>query len=170
MSQDALDKGDVVDRIVAQWRTERPDLDPAAKEITGRLLRLGAEIGRRNAEAFAPLELTGAQYGVLSALRRAGDPYELNPTELARNQMMTSGGMTPLIDSLERAGLVDRRPNPDDRRSRLVALTPDGLRVIERAMEVHTATEHDCVAGLTKTERKQLTALLRKLSLAIDPG
>ncbi|WP_436794695.1 MarR family winged helix-turn-helix transcriptional regulator [Actinospongicola halichondriae] len=156
-----------MDRIVAQWRRERPDLDPSAKEVTGRLIRLADAIGHRNADVLGPLGLTGAQYGVLSALRRAGEPYELNPTELARNQMMTSGGMTPVIDALERAGLVARRANPDDRRSRLVALTPDGLSRIDEAMEVHAATEHECVAGLTKTDQRKLVELLRKLTLAM---
>ena len=170
MSQDSLVKGDTEDRIVAQWRRERPDLDPSAKEVTGRLLRLADEVSRRNAEVLGPLELTGAQYGVLSALRRAGDPYELNPTELARNQMMTSGGMTPLVDGLERRGLVSRRANPEDRRSRLVVLTPEGRRLIDRAMVEHEAAEHAVVESLTEKERDSLAALLRKLSLAIDPG
>ncbi len=170
MGQASFEQGDVVDRIVAQWRRERPDLDPSAKQVTGRLIRLADEVRRRNAEVLGPLGLTGAQYGVLSALRRAGEPYELNPTELARNQMMTSGGMTPVIDALERTGLVERRPNPDDRRSRLVVLSPDGLVAVNHAMEVHAATEHAFVEGLTKTEHRTLVELLRKLTTATDPG
>jgi len=169
MRQDTFEQGDTVDRIVEQWSRERPDLDPSAKQVTGRVIRLADVIGRRNAEFLEPLGLTGAQYGVLSALRRAGTPYVLNPTELARNQMMTSGGMTPVIDALEKKELVERRPNPDDRRSRLVALTPAGLDLIDRAMEHHVVAERSCVDALTERELSTLTRLLRKVSLAVDP-
>ncbi len=168
MSRDATDREDTVDRIVAQWHEVRPDLDPSGKEITGRLIRLADEIHRRNADVFSPLGLNGAQYGVLAGLRRAGKPYELTPTDLARAQMMTSGGMTPVIDHLESAGLVVRRPNPEDRRGRLVALSPAGLALIDRAMEAHATEEQSCVDGLTKKERGELADLLRRLSLSID--
>lgn len=162
MSQDAIDA------IIDQWRRERPDLDPSAKHITGRLLRLTSLIRARYADAFAPLGLSGGQYGVLAALRRAGDPFELTPSALTRSQLMTSGGMTPVIDGLERRGLVERRPNPDDRRGRLVRLTADGRETIDRAMEVHSAAEHAAVDGLSPDEREQLTALLRRLLVLVE--
>lgn len=101
---------------------------------------------------------------MLSALRRSGDPFELTPTELAHHQMMTSGGMTPLIDSLERAGHIDRPPNPNDRRGRLVRLTPSGHSAIDQAMVVHADVELDLVSGLSQRERNDLVRLLRKLS------
>ena len=74
-------------------------------------------------------------------------PYRLTPTELARH-MMTSGGMTALLDRVERKGFVARSPNPADRRGNLVGLTDDGLRVIDEAMAVHADVEHRLVAGL----------------------
>lgn len=168
MARHPVDRQDTVDRIVAQWHDVRPDLDPSGKEITGRLIRLADVVHRRNADVFTPLGLNGAQYGVLAGLRRSGDPFELTPTDLAKAQMMTSGGMTPVIDKLENAGLVVRRPNPEDRRGRLVALSPAGLALIDRAMEAHAAEEQACVGGLTKKERGELADLLRKLSLSID--
>src|SRR5690349_8822999 len=78
---------DAVDDIVDQWRSERPDLDPSGKEVTGRIVRLAGLFQRRFAEEFAPLGLSEGDYGVLASLRRAGAPYELTPTELARTQM-----------------------------------------------------------------------------------
>lgn len=161
---------DAVDRIVAQWREQRPDLDPSAKQITGRIVRLGDLFRRRMADAFAEFELTGPQYGVLAALRRAGEPYTLTPTELARTQMMTSGGMTPVIDGLEARGLVSRPPNPADRRGRLVALTAEGLARIDRAMEAHVEVEAELVAGLSARDRDGLVDLLRRLDLAVEGG
>src|SRR5688572_33180190 len=105
MGQDALhrdipDAPDAVDEIVAQWHEQRPDLDPSAKEITGRVVRLASIFQQAFADAFAPLGLNESDYGVLAPLRRAGPPYELTPTELARHKMMTSGGMTAAVDQI----------------------------------------------------------------------
>lgn len=176
MCQDSLPEGisggerDAVDGIVEQWRVERPDLDPSGKEITGRVVRLSARFQQAFDEAVAPFGIDGGEFGILSPLRRAGEPHALSPTRLAAHRMITSGGMTSALDRLERKGLVERRPNPDDRRSTLVALTEEGLAVIDRAMEAHAATEQRLVAGLAPHERRDLAALLRRLVLADEDG
>jgi DNA-binding MarR family transcriptional regulator len=161
---------DAVDMIIEQWRRERPDLDPAAKEITGRIVRLASLFHQSYGEAFAAAGLKDGAYGVLVALRRAGAPYELTPTELARHRMMTSGGMTAVIDRLEHQGLVARTPNPNDRRGSLIRLTTAGRRAVDEAMNLHTEAEHGLVQGLSSGERTQLTRLLRKLLISVDTG
>lgn len=171
MCQDTFDKTssrDAVDAIVEQWRSERPDLDPSAKEVAGRIVRLGSLFGQAYAAAFATLGLGDGDYGVLAALRRAGAPHELTPTELARQRMMTSGGMTAALDRLERRGLVARAPNPADRRGTLIGLTAAGRDIVDRAMTLHSETEQRLVGGLDAREREQLAGLLRKLLLATD--
>jgi DNA-binding MarR family transcriptional regulator len=169
--QDALqqDNPDAVDSIVAQWRVERPDLDPSAKEITGRIIRLAAHFQRVYADAFADLGLNESDYGVLAPLRRAGPPYTLTPSELARHRMITSGGMTAALDRLERKGLVERAPNPGDRRGSLVRLTDDGRRVIDEAMARHATAEHQLVGPLSGAECAALEAALRRLLAALEP-
>ncbi|MGK2946992.1 MAG: MarR family winged helix-turn-helix transcriptional regulator [Acidimicrobiales bacterium] len=171
MSQDALEQGngDAVDAIVDQWRRERPDLDPSAKEVTGRIVRLAGLFQAAYAEAFAPLDISEADYGILAPLRRAGAPYALTPTELARQKMMTSGGMTAAIDRLVRKGLVIRNPNPADRRGSLVRLTDEGLATIDEAMELHTAVEQQLTSGVTAEERNELARRLRGLLLLVEP-
>ena len=159
---------DAVDRIVAQWRRERPDLDPSAKQVTGRVVRLSSIFQRRYAEAFTEIGLNEGDYGLLVALRRAGDPFTLTPTELARTRMMTSGGMTAAIDRVDRLGFVERLPNPDDRRGSLVRLSAKGRTTIDRAMELHTEVEHDLLAALSVAERDRLSALLRKVLRSVD--
>ena len=174
MSQDALhqtnldEDRDAVDVIVAQWRRERPDLDPRAKEVTGRIIRLASLFQRSYGDTFEPLGLNDGDYGVLATLRRAGGPHELTPTELAKHRMMTSGGMTAAIDRLERKGFVARVPNPADRRGSLVRLTDGGRRVIDEAMTRHVTTEHRLVSALDQHEQKQLRDLLHKLVVAND--
>lgn len=170
MSQDALDKDtvDAVDRIVAQWRRERPDLDSSAKEITGRIVRLESLFQQRYAEVFADFGMKEGDYGLLVALRRAGTPYELTPTGLAKARMMSSGGLTPALDRLQRRGWIERTPNPQDRRGMLVRLTTAGKELVDAAMEAHTAVEHDLVHHLSPTKRRQLVALLRELLVSVE--
>ena len=157
-----------MDRIIEQWRVERPDLDPAAKAITGRVLRLASLIEQRQAVAFAAHGLAGGSFGILAALRRAGAPYQLTPSALTRHLMVTTGGMTAMLDRLESRGLVARTPNPADRRGVLVGLTDDGRAVVDAAMVDHARVEHELVAGLDARQREQLAALLRVLLLQLD--
>jgi DNA-binding MarR family transcriptional regulator len=160
---------DAVDRIVEQWHRERPELDTAAKEITGRIVRLSGLFQQTLAAAFAPLGINDADYGILAALRRSGAPYELTPTDLARQRMMTSGGMTAAIDRVERKGLVARVPNPADRRGSLVRLTDEGLDIVNQAMVRQVDAEHELVSGLATKDRERLPGLLRTLLLALEP-
>ena len=170
MSQDAHHQAttDAVDAIVEQWRRERPDLDPTAKEITGRIIRLGGLFQQAYRAAFAPLGINDGDYGVLATLRRAGAPFELTPTELARHRMMTSGGMTAAIDRVERKGLAARVPNPADRRGSLVRLTDEGRRVVDDAMARHVDVEHRLVAALSPEDHDRLAALLRALLIDLE--
>lgn len=160
---------DAVDAIVEQWHRERPELDASAKEITGRIVRLSGIFQQAYRDAFTPLGISDGEYGVLATLRRAGKPFELTPTELARQRMMTSGGMTAAIDRLERKGLAVRIPNPADRRGSLVRLTEEGRRVTDKAMARHVEVEHRLVAALGRAERETLRSLLRTLLLSLDP-
>jgi DNA-binding MarR family transcriptional regulator len=176
MSQDTLRQdssaGDAVDAIVAQWRRERPDLDPSAKHITGRIVRLASlfqhAFEQDKQSAFAEYGLKESDFGVLAPLRRAGEPFELTPTELARHRMITSGGMTAALDRLEQKGLIVRIPNPDDRRGSLVRLTAEGRRVIDASMELHAEVEHKLVAPLDDKDARELQRILRQLLMAME--
>ena len=171
MSQDTSQQGsggDAVDSIVEGWRRERPDLDASAKEITGRIVRLASRFQQAYSDTFQPLGLNDGDYGVLAPLRRAGEPYELTPTELARQRMMTSGGMTAALDRLERKGFIDRLPNPTDRRGSIVRLNDAGRQIIDEAMTQHVRTEERLTAGLDQDERRQLSTLLRKLLSSLE--
>ena len=163
--------GDIVDRILERWHAERPDLDPSGKEVTGRGVRLNGLFQREFGRDFAGEGIDEGGFAVLTALRRVGEPFELTPTALNRELLISSGGVTHLVDRLERKGLVVRRPGVADRRCVRVALTDAGKTVADRAMSVHATTERDLVSGLTATEQEQLAALLRKLLLLVDgPG
>ncbi|EHP42587.1 marr family transcription regulator [Cupriavidus basilensis OR16] len=154
--------GDRVDRILAQWARERPDLDAAPMGIIGRVWRLARHTDRAVESALASTGLNTWEFDVLATLRRSGPPYALSPGALIDSLMITSGTMTNRIDHLERAGLVRRCPNPDDRRGLLIELTQPGRVRIDHALEVHVANEHRLLEGLSAAERKQLASLLRR--------
>ncbi len=159
---------DHVDRLLTQWRLERPDLDPAAIGTFGRLFRAEHLADRVLADGLADLGLQSGWFDILAALRRAGAPYQLNPTELTRTTLLSSGGTTKRVDRLADAGLVERLPDPDDRRGTLVRLTRRGLTVADRAVEVHLANEERLLRSFSAAERRTLDGLLRKLLLELD--
>jgi DNA-binding MarR family transcriptional regulator len=112
---------------------------------------------------FAEAGLQPGEFDVLATLRRSGEPYMLSPTHLYETVMISSGGMTNRLDCLERAGLVERRPDPNDRRGKLIALTDAGKRVIDETIDRHVANEERILSVLTPAEQKKLNALIRKL-------
>ena len=103
---------DRVDRIVAEWRRERPDVDVAPLELFARLFRAAHLADAALAGALAGHDLRPGWFDLLAALRRSGPPYELNPTELTRATMLSSGGTTKRLDRLAGAGLIERQARP----------------------------------------------------------
>ncbi len=162
---------DDIDRIVAQWNRERPDLDVAPMALIGRLGRLREKIVREQEKVFARFGLNSAGFDVLATLRRHGSPYALSPGALMDSMMITSGTVTNRIDQLEKAGLVSRGQNPDDRRSMIVALTPEGLALVNRAVTAHVENQHRMVAHLRLVEREALNTLMQAFldGLAVGP-
>ena len=149
---------------VEQWRRERPEFDLLPMEILGRMAELAQIVGRDHLEPlFAEFGLQRGEFDVLATLRRSGRPFALTPTALYEATMVSSGGMTNRLDRLERAGLVERRPNPNDRRGTIVALSDTGLELIDRAVEAHLENEHRVLSGLNAEEKQQLNTLLAKL-------
>ena len=160
---------DHVDRISAQWRRERPDLNVAPLASVGRLLRVAQLAEWELAAGLADSELQPGWFDLLAALRRSGAPYELNPSELMRATLISSGGITKRLDRLADAGLVERRPDPDDRRGTLVKLTRRGRSVIDGFIGVHIANEERLLESLKPAERRALDAALRRLLAALEP-
>jgi DNA-binding MarR family transcriptional regulator len=154
---------DDVDRIVVAWQRERPDLDVSPLHVLSRVSRLARRLDLDRAQAFARHSLEGWEFDVLSALRRAGDPYELSPGQLIRQTLVTSGTMTNRVDRLEHRGLVSRSPDPHDRRGVIVRLTPAGQRTVDAAMADLLERERQLLAELSAQDRDDLAAMLRRL-------
>ncbi|MEU9254581.1 MarR family transcriptional regulator [Streptomyces sp. NPDC048270] len=160
---------DHVARIQAEWARERPDVDVAPQGVIGRLHRLGLLLTERLCLVYARYGLSEGEFDVLAALRRAGEPFERAPGELAVHTMVTTGAMTKRVDRLERAGLVTRRRSAADGRGRVVALTPAGRDLIDRAFTEHMRNERSLLEGLTAREAAQLEGLLAAWLAQIEP-
>lgn len=161
-------ESDPVDRILAQWRQERPDLDVSPMGIIGRITRLAKHLEQAIQETFSEFSLTVGEFDVLATLRRSGRPYQLSPTELFNALMVSSGTMTHRIDRLEQAELVQRMPDLSDRRGTQIKLTDKGFAVIEKAVEAHVVNEHRMLSGLDASEHEVFTRLLRQLLLSFE--
>ena len=156
-----MDRADVT---VKQWARERPDLRSLPMAIFGRLSEAAERVMREHMNPlFAEVGLQSGEFDVLATLRRSGEPYMLSPTRLYEATMISSGGMTDRLDRLERAGLVERRPDPKDRRGKLIALTNAGRRLIDETIGRHVANEERLLATLTRSEQETLDKLLSKL-------
>lgn len=159
---------DAVDRILAQWRTARPDLDVQAMGPVGRFNRIAHLFTRRMGKTFAGHGLNSAGFDVLATLRRSPPPHALSAGELMNSMMITSGTMTNRIEQLAKAGLISRTADPDDARRAVVKLTEQGFGLIEVAIADHVDTQKTLLTGLSVEEIDQLDMLLRKLMQAAE--
>lgn len=159
---------DHIDWILTQWQRERPDLDVSALGTLGRLLRAAHLANAALARGLVDHQLQSGWFDLLAALRRAGAPYELNPTQLMRATLLSSGGMTKRLDRLAEASLVERRPDPSDRRGTLVRLTRKGKITIDNALGTHVANEDRLLGPLTPADRRTLDDLLRALVAGLE--
>jgi DNA-binding MarR family transcriptional regulator len=155
---------DRAELAAGQWAQERPDLDTKPMILLGRLAEAALRTARDHLNPlFTEHGLQPGEFDVLATLRRSGAPHALTPTDLYEAAMISSGSMTNRIDRLEKTGLVERRPNPADKRGTLVALTADGLNLIDALIALHVANQHKIVSGLDLREQERLSELLAKL-------
>jgi DNA-binding MarR family transcriptional regulator len=137
-------------------------------EVLSRLSRLARHLDRARSQAFAEHRIESWEFDVLAALRRAGPPYQLSPGRLLRETMVTSGTMTNRVDRLESRGLVQRLPDPADRRGVQVRLTDAGRSAVDGALEELLAREGDLLQALTADDRQSLAALLKTLVVPFE--
>src|SRR3954453_1260043 len=143
---------DEVDELLEAWGRERDDLDLAPVAVFSRVSRLARRLELARREAFAEHGIEQWEFDVLAALRRAGSPYQLSPGRLLHETLVTSGTMTNRVDRLAARGLVERLPDPADRRGVQVRLTAKGLQTVDAALESLLAGERELLRGLKPTD------------------
>lgn len=156
----------MVDRVsdfLAQWAAERPDLDVTPMGVIGRLARASELMSRGIQAYFVEHGLQQGQFDVLATLRRSGRPFTLTPGALADSTMRSQAAMTNRLAGLEAKGLIERKMDPDNRRSVLVSLTDEGLELVDRVVTGHVENERELLAPLSGAEQERLAGLLEKL-------
>lgn len=156
---------DLVERLIAQWRRIRPDLDPQAMRTYGRLLRLAKLVEKRTEEVLQPFGLALWKFDVLATLRRYD--RDLSPGELMSATMLSSGAMTHRLDRLEADELIVRCPDPADRRGVRVELTRAGRELVDEAIEARLAEASRIESTLEPREADELGRLLAKVECGL---
>ncbi len=159
---------DVLDGIVQDTRGLYPGVEVTGLPIIGRVLRLARYLENRREEQLGQYGLTVPDFDVLATMRRQAGDEAINIRELQRSMMLSSGGTTKRLDRLERAGHIERLPDPKDRRGVLVRLTSDGLALIDDIVPAITRAENDLVSSTIESDEERTTAadVLRRLLLA----
>ncbi|MFF1413960.1 MarR family winged helix-turn-helix transcriptional regulator [Streptomyces sp. NPDC058289] len=158
---------DPVDAIADQWFVVRPDLDTTPMAVFGRIYRISKAMGDAMEKAYGRYGISRGEFDVVATLRRSGNPYTLSPRQLSATLMLTTGGMTGRLDKLEKAGLLRRSPDPDDRRGLRVTITDRGLALIDEAVTAGLEVQREALTGLDEAEIAALTGLLRKVMAGV---
>ena len=149
--------------LLAQWRRERPDIDPEVMAVCGDVRRAGERIRQGITENLAGSGLDIAGFDVLLTLRRQGRGEALSPSALAKDMMLSTAAMTNRLDRLEKGGLIARQADPNDRRGLKIVLTEEGFRLAEELVVSHVEAEERMLAALSTAERDQLRELLNRI-------
>lgn len=154
---------DLIDQLISDWRLARPETDPDSMRVVGRIVRLGRLYEEQASRLVRPHGLSYSDFDVIATLRRSGEPYELYPTQLQQNVLLSSGAMTACLRRLERLGLISRQAAQADRRRLSARLTDAGYDLVETLIDERFDVARRSLASLGPTQIDQLTLLLRAL-------
>ncbi len=163
-----MDKIDIIDKLISEWGKERPDLDTSAMGVVGRILKLGKVLEKRAGLALKESDLYYTDFDVLATLRRSGSPYQLTPKELMKSVLITSGAMTSLLERLTKLDLIYRETDEKDKRVKRAILTPKGIEIIDKAIEIRFYEATESINYLSDEEKNSLAKILRKMVLHIQ--
>lgn len=154
---------EMIRRMRAHW--DRGNMDAAGTVL--RLYRARELLFANTRTIMEQYDLSPGEFDTLASLRKYGPPYELTPSNICQANLVSSGGLTKVLNSLEERGYITRTPNSEDMRSRVVKLTRKGQNLIEEALSTVLARHEKTLASvLTRKEREELDRLLSKLNSA----
>jgi DNA-binding MarR family transcriptional regulator len=159
---------DSVDALLESWAETRPDLPVEPVAIITRLVRIRRHLDRELESVFERFGLGPSTFEALVTLMRVGGASGVSQRRLADEVGVTAGTISVRIDHLVAEGLAERRPDPDSKRSSLVALTDQGRKLFERVVPAHLDNERRLLASLSEEDRELLVGLLRKLLVEFE--
>ncbi|MFE4801177.1 MarR family winged helix-turn-helix transcriptional regulator [Streptomyces sp. NPDC056708] len=145
--------------IRAQWTRHNPGLDTSPMELVGLLKRATGLHDRAMESLYAGAPLTPPEVDTLIPLRHATAPVIAR--RLAEQLSLSRAGVSKILAKLERRGFISRTPNPADRRTALVTITPAGAQAVDEVFPRQLAAEADLLTGLGEDRQWVLKALGR---------
>ena len=149
--------------IAEYWQREFPDRDFSRNRTLLLLSRLSFLMPAFQKDSLRAFGLTPSDYSILGALRRAGGSRQLTPEDLYTALHCTPGGLTKMVERLEKQGLVQRSNDPGDRRRSRIRLTPQGAAVERKAFTEYNASADRLLGRLSPDELAQVDAALERL-------
>lgn len=154
---------DRADEISRAWQREKPGLPVDSIGILTRIRHASKLLNDERRRVLTTVDMDAATLDLLSTLRRAGQPYRLSTRELAARCLITPGAVTQRVDRAQRHGLVHRLATPAGTRTVPVALTAEGHRAVENAVDGLLTYEQGIIEVLTSPEQQELARLLAVL-------
>jgi DNA-binding MarR family transcriptional regulator len=137
--------------------------EPGPMGLFTRLTRVGLLLDGFQHRCLDAFDLKFIDYSVLRVLQLAGSPYQMTPGELSEIVLRSSGNMTQILDRLQRSGYVQRTADASDRRKVVIALTPDGLQVAQKASAAYARERRRIIKQLSPDDVARVDAAVRLL-------
>ena len=160
--------GDSVDVCIADVASRYDAIDPEVEGVVDRISSINKQLGRGFEETLADHGLSYGEYKLLLRLATRTKDNRMSAGDLSRSLMLSSGAMTNRLDQLEKAELIRRVRDTQDRRGVQVELTGKGKAAIDGAVTEQAAKEIDVLSVLSKTELGNLNKLLRKVLTSLE--
>jgi len=147
-----------------RWAVDNwPQIDPDVEGIVNRVEKISRYVQNTFRASLGEVNLTKEEWKVMMALHGTVRSHGW----LCRDLEVSTGAMTNRLDKLERRGLVQRSPDPNDRRGVLLELTPTGQAHMEHYIDIGAQRERELLDGLTPTDKQELNRLLSKLLVSL---
>ncbi len=159
--------GEVADGApVGEVVADRPSLHsgPPFHSVGFTVSSVGYAVGRRFHQTLAPLELEPREFALLRAVGAAEGQSQ---QAIGERLQIPASRMVAFVDALQARGLLERRHNPQDRRTRALHLTGKGRKLLARAFVLAAELESDLCAGLSRAERDRLLELLWRVGVRL---
>lgn len=153
--------------VLDQWHNARPELDLGPLGLFAALAHAYWLTAPEIERLMASYGLTRGMFDVLTTLRRTGPPYTLAPKQLSQSLLLSGAGITSRLDKLEKLKLIQRLPEPLDRRGLKIELTRAGLKLIDRILPQLIRLERSLAAGLTQKKAADLMRLLDEFAQSL---
>jgi DNA-binding MarR family transcriptional regulator len=163
-----VDPQQLISETLETWAIERPDLNFEAMGVGLKLDIIATTTMGQTSDKIADLGINLGEFDVLATLRRNGKNGVLTPTEIASAAMVSPSGLTHRLTQLEKMGHIIRQNDPNDRRSSLVRLTPQGRKIADQAIERISQHATQSLSSFSVDEVEALSAVLDKVLAMIS--